>query len=347
MAEPSVSAEPLVTASLYCSGCLDRALAEAALPLRREIGDRPWIWAVRYSRGGEHLKLRIHAAPEREGELRAAVEEACRRFLAVIGPPPADAVRVQRADAPPIDADDGEPEPPPDRSFRFTRYRASQVSLGGEPYLSDPGYRARMAECLARACDMVLAEIAEAGSPLIHARRQRLMLHALLAALSALGLSAPQAARYCAYHRDWLIRAPLLDRGDDEERAQSVLGDLERRGEAAARTVEILRAASGFTGGDGSPAPGGGADPSPWGGAVRRLRDYVGERFDLGDERPDPFAADTFAPVLIKLLHGLANVVGLKALDEAYALHLVLLASSPEAGLYRQIDLVPPPSTAG
>lgn len=338
--------DPVVTGSLYCSGCLDEVLLGVMVPFRealRKLGDEevPYLWCVRYSRGGEHLKVRVHAPPDRENAAREELERMAADFLAAAGPPPEGVERRVRHDAIPIDEEDRTKTGPPDRTFLLTHYQKSPVSLGGEPFLSDDGYRARMTVCLARGCDQVLAAMAGQGQKLSHPHRQRLLFRAVLTGLGALLLPADQAASYLIYHRDWLIRFPLLRQGGNEEQANALLADLDRQADRAEPTLAVLRsAAEPMWKGEAADSAISPLDAA-WGRSLADLREHVATLCREPDSRLDPFAEDpTFNP-LFKAFHGLANQLGLKWLDEAYAYHLLLRAAAPDRSRHQRIVLTP------
>jgi hypothetical protein len=338
--------DPIVTGSLYCSGCLDEVLLGAMVPFRealRELGDGevPYLWCVRYSRGGEHLKVRVHAPPDLESGVRERLERVAADFLAVAGPPPEGVERRIRHDAIPIDEEDRAGTGPPDRTFQLTHYQKSPVSLGGEPFLSDDGYRARMTVCLARGCDQVLSALAGQGQKLSHPQRQRLLFRAVLTGLGALLLPVDQAAGYLTYHRDWLIRFPLLREGGDAEQANAFVADLDRQADRSEPTLAALRGAiEPMWRGEAADA---GLSPldAAWGRGLVDLREHVATLCREPDSRLDPFAEDPAFNPLFKAFHGLANQLGLKWIDEAYAYHLLLRAASPDHSRHHRIALIP------
>src|SRR3712207_6295981 len=102
--------DPIVTGSLYCSGCLDQALLAMAT-LRntlRELGseDVPYLWSMRYARGGEHLKVRVHGPSHVDSLVRETLRDAAEGLLRSVGPLPVGVERRIRPDAIPIDVDD-------------------------------------------------------------------------------------------------------------------------------------------------------------------------------------------------------------------------------------------------
>jgi len=338
--------DPIVTASLYCSGGLDEVLLRAMVPFRQGLAamaDRssPYVWVVRYARGGEHLKVRVHGTPDLAPVVRNLLDRTAADFLQEIGPPPEGLERVIRPTSPPIDEEDRDPEPPPDRSFRWTRYRRSHVSLGGEPWLADDRYCALMTVCLAEATGLVLDALESRGEVLSHGQRQRLLLKALVTGTAALRLPLATAETYLAYHRDWLIRFPLLQRKGTEQEAAEILARLERQAANAGTTVETLRKTLGlrWTGSGGDAAD----DPatSGWRRGLADLYGYLSELRNGQDCPPDPFADDPSFPPLFKVFHSLATQLGLRGIDEAYAHHLLLQAATREPVRWQRIALHP------
>jgi hypothetical protein len=335
--------DPLVSGNLYCSHELDSALLRLAVPLRRRLreaaGDGVGIWVVRYAKRGEHLKVRIHGPREIEEPAREILRRTAEELLGALGPP-RDEPRKVRPDAIAIDQEDRSPDEAPDRSFVFTHYGRSHVSLGGEPWLQDDEYRALMTTCLARACDLLLDVLEprlESGEIPTHGQRQKLLLKALLSGIAALRFPRKKAEAYLAYHRDWLIRFPLRA-GGDEQRAADALAHLDQRTRNATTTVAALgRATAAWTG-----TPPAAAGAEPWPQALADLMDYLARFRDDPEYRLDPFAEDAVFSPLFKVFHGLANQLGLRMLDEAYAHHLLLRSSTRDPTLYRSLALIPP-----
>jgi hypothetical protein len=340
---PEGHPDPIVTANIYCSGRLDDVMLRAMVPFRRGLRaltapQIPYLWLIRYSRGGEHLKVRVHGPQEIEPAVKELLARTVEGCLAAIGPRPQEEARRVRRESIPIDDEDRSPEDPPDRSLLLTHYGISQVSLGGEPFLSQERYRALMTLCLARGCDQVLDTLEGQQEILSHGQRQRTLLKALLSGLAALRFPPEKAEAYLAYHRDWLIRFPLLREGGDEQKAADHLALLERQAEKAAATVSSLRSAvqRSWTGTGASPEGG-----PPWGQALAGLHEYVSRFRDDPDYRLDPFTNDqTFTPIF-KAFHGLGNQLGLRMLDEAYAHHLLLMATAKDPSRYRRLSLSP------
>jgi hypothetical protein len=324
--------DPVVTASIYCSGRLDAVLFHAVAPFWREIRSQDprrlcFLWLMRYSKGGEHLKVRVHGPKSRRPVLRELLEEKVTAFLASL-PEPVDrppAAPPERAPAvdPEDDPDWGDH---PDRALLWTTYRRSPVSLGGPPFLSDDRYAALLTRSLAAGCERIFALKPDAGGALAPPVRRRALLAGLIVGLAALGFDPGKRASYLAYHRDWLLRfeLPMADRcetGAVERLLPGLDGRMARMGESLLSLRRVAEA--GWEGSGGAPDPGEGPDAG-WRRSLADLLEYISPLCLDPDYRLDPFAGDpVFAPVF-KVLHGFANQLGLKRLDEAFAHHVLL-----------------------
>ena len=324
-----VLADPVLTANIYCDRGLDALIQRAITPFRARLRESDpagrWsLWLVRYSRCGEHLKVRVHGPEERRELARRLLEESVREHFAAL-PDAEPAPRVSRPDAPAIDTEDEAAADYPDRTLLWTRYRRSHVNLGPPAFLEDDRYTALFTACLARGADLVLDVLhPEPAGGVPGAARQRGLLRGLFSGLAALGFSADERAAYLAYHRDWLIRFNVA--GPDAE-AEARAG-FDRRVEGMASTVQQLRrvAAAHWEGGAVAAA---GAE-GPWRDALSDLFAYL-VRF-RGDPayRVDPFTDDAAFPPHFKVFHALANHLGVRMLDEAFVHHLVLRAATAE-----------------
>src|SRR5512133_161067 len=133
--------DPLLTANVYCAGRLDDVLLRGVAPFWRGVrAEHPeqqaYLWFVRYLRGGEHLKVRLHAPEAMREALRSSFEAAVRSHLATLatlGSAPAAAAAPRSDGALPIDVEDEGAEAHPDPSFLWTHYQRSAVSFGGGP----------------------------------------------------------------------------------------------------------------------------------------------------------------------------------------------------------------------
>lgn len=314
--------DPVVTASIYADARLDAVLREGLAPFLRamvERGSSVWsAWFVRYARGGEHLKVRLHGPSAESEAVRELLSVNMRRCFESLPVDDAGAARASRPDAPAIDTEDAFAGEHPDRTVRWTEYRRSHVSLGPPPLLDDDGYVARITACLASGSALAITALDAPGTPTA-GMRQRPLLAAIAGGLAALPLDAETRAGYLAYHRDWLLRFLAGAPGREEAGRASLDGQVDRM----AATVGQLRGAltAAWDGGGGT------AEPSGLAGALAELHRYLARfrgnpAFDV-----DPFAADLSFPVLFKVFHGLANQLGLPAREEALLHHLCLRAA--------------------
>lgn len=319
--------DPVLTANLYCAGRLDEIFREILAPLRNEAGAAGYFWTMRYNRGGEHLKIRLHG-PEAWGSVaRGLLEERAERFFASPGDRNGEPARATAASqAPPIDLEDEAPEGPPDRSLLWTHYRRSHISFAGKPLLLDDTYVALASRCLGRACELVLDALGEGLSP---KRRQTPLLQALIGGIAALGFPAELRGAYFAFHRDWLVRFLLVRRDAGPEKATELTARFDLQAQALGPSLESLREVAE----DARSGAGSAGDHDAWQSSLVDLFRYV-SRLPALENPLDPFAADPSFPPLFKVFHGFANQLGLNPLDEAFVHHLLL-------GLTR------PPGTAG
>ena len=318
--------DPLLTANVYCSGLLDGLLAGAILPFRQALRRTPMeerclLWTIRYSRRGEHLKVRLHGDPEDRDALRQLFTEHVESYLETARNAPSETPRTGRSDVPPIDPEDELPGESPDHSLLWTTYRRSHVSLGGSPWLEDDLFVGHATRCLARGCDLVLAAL-EGGSGSSLGARQKLLIKALLSGLGALGLGEPaRAADYLRYHRGWLLRFFL----DEEGKEKQVLEHFGVQAGRMAATIGQMRRITRTQWEQRREVPEGG-----WEGALAGLAGYTGSFQDRVNYQVDPFTTNVTFPPAFKVLHGLANQAGLPPLEEAYVHHLVLTAVQSE-----------------
>jgi hypothetical protein len=339
--------DPVLTANIYFSGQLDRLIEEAVAPFWSALRAAPggaeyFLWLLRYDLLGEHLKIRIHGPAERLGELRE-------RLAAAVGPllEPGTAAAPgggagQRSPAiarwrrPPIDAEDAAKAPPADRQLIFTRYRRSPVSLGDRPFLDDDRYCALLAATLAAGCEEVLSA---AGGPPGDRLGERRQVTLFLLLIAGLALLPGGRGDYLAYHRDWLIRLPLLKLNGSRTQGEEIQGRFETIAVRRAGQREFL---AGLAQGAWQPPDAGAAAATPFTWALAELLAELPRFAALPAARVDPFAAgpaeELVFPVLFKVFHGLANQLGIGRFDEAFAHHLLLRAVEPQnerAGSFR------------
>lgn len=316
---------PILSANLYCSGRLDDALYRAVAPfwkrVRHDVQDG-YVWVVRYARGGEHLKIRLHGPEDLRTRLQEELEESIESYLASLSGLPA-AQRTIIRDQPPIDPEDQTDGEHPDRTLLWTRYRHSPVTLGAETFLNDEKFTARFTRCLGGACELMLDSpiFKEEGIPL--QARQSLILKLAILACSAFGFDPDKRAEYLAYHRDWLVRF-LLTKTDpakaDEAWMIEMLDGKVRNAGSAVETLAGVMEAQDNRGDQEAPSD-----------ANLSLRRALAELFDhvrgfRGNPEYDldPYTRDhAFLPIF-KVLHGFANQAGLAIPHEAYTYHLLL-----------------------
>lgn len=315
--------DPCLTASVYADARLDAVVGRGLAPLLERVNERGSVWSlwfVRYARRGEHLKIRLHGPNAERESVREVVAEIMCSLLGALPAVRADTPRTLRMDAPAIDAEDVPDAVVSDRTFLWTVYRRSPVSLGPASLLSDDGYAARMTAALAAGAVVALGALGSAEPT--PAERQRALLGALAAGLGALPLGADGRAAYLAYHRDWLLRSLAAT----PERRHAARTALDRQAERMGRTVEQLQEAlsAAWTAGPR-------AQPTGFAAALAGLHGYL-DRF-RGDRAhdADPFADEPAFPPLFKAFHGLANQLGLAMGEEALLHHLCLRAADAGA----------------
>lgn len=353
--------DPLVTANLYGAGRVDEIFERCIALLREEMrrldsGGSTYLWTMRYARGGEHLKVRLHGPPALEPELRDALVRAAERFLASLGEPAAPAVSAapegQGAPpiAPPIDPEDEAAEGHPDRSLLLTTYRRSHISLGGGPFLRDDRYVAIVTRALGEGCEMALSTLQAGANGQVPFRvRQTALLKAIIGALAAACWPPDKRVAYLAYHRNWLLRFLLARTRQGAERAAELLAQFARNvasmaGLQAIERVVATQWSTESAQGQGARPPGAAQAPAPgdaWRCQIDDLVRHVPTLADQPDFLVDPFALDPAFPAVFKVLHGLANQLGLTPLNESFTHHLILhVAGGGQAGFENE-----PPAT--
>lgn len=337
---PGIFPDPVLSANVYCSGRLDEVVARLVVPFWQEARGRPgsrgsYLWFMRYARCGEHLKIRLHAPEPEAPRLRELLESAqAEHFLKSAAPPP-DFRRKSTPTAPPVDAEDRAMADYPDRTFLWTAYGRSHLSLGVRPFLDDDGYAALATRCLGAGAEIVLTrfEIGPDGECPFSVQRE-IWREALLNGLLAAPFSARDRALYLLYHRDCLLRYLRKRKGwvEGTSAMAQVLAQLDRQKgrqelqeELASATAEAAK----------------GAEAGAWKEALRALADYVSPLLEDPAYHVDPFADHPAFPVFFKIFHGVANQIGLDATNEAFLYHS-LIGVTGEADLrVRPVRLKP------
>lgn len=335
--------DPLLTASVYCAGSLDKAIFQAVRPFWREFrAEEPeltcYLWLVRYGKGGEHLKVRIHGSEQLLSRLRSPLEEKISAFLDSLTEPAS--LAGEWGHAPPIDAEDRVDTDHPDRTFLWTTYRRSHVSLAGEPLLSDDQYAWRLTRCLAEASEIVLSLEPGEDGRLPDKVRRNTLLKASIAGLAAVDLPLQQRIEYLSYHRDWLLRfvrprtrESAID--PTEHLLKSFEAHVGRMGSSLHLLQKSIQAAwSSWNEGRETPSRPNDLVAS-WQRALAELLEHIAPVRSDSAYCVDPFAGDVaFAPIF-KVLHGFANQLGLDIANEALIYHTLLRAASPRLALER------------
>lgn len=328
-------ADPILSASLLAPDALDRALVEVVHPLLEDLatldGDgRTYLWVMRYGKGGQHLKLRVHGPRELAERLRDALAERAEAWLRDNPPSPETEPNPAAQAAPSVDPEDDEPW---DGGLRWTTYRRNYVNLAGPPFLDDDRYASLATECLGRGCAQAIPALRLGPDGRVPGpMRQQILLRLLIPGLGSLAFEARRRLDYLAYHRDWLIRF-CLPPGSGEEQVAMVRGRLDQQLARMAPAVAQIRTAIESLWGEGAGSVAEGAEDQaadPWCDALRQLRLHTEElgrdpRFHIDPQTDDP----VFAP-LFKTFHGMGNVVGIPPLEEAFTHHLLLHAAGAE-----------------
>jgi hypothetical protein len=347
--------DPLVTANIYAAGRLDETLQRCVALLRDEVqrldpDGSSYLWTMRYARRGEHLKVRLHGPPTLESRLREALVASAEQFLASLDGPAAAAATAapKEQTIPPMDLEDEALEAHPDRSLLLTRYRRSQISLGGGVFLRDDRHVAIVTCALAQGCEATLSVLQTDAEGQVPFRvRQTALLKAVIGALAAACWPPDKRVAYLAYHRNWLLRFLLSRSRQGAERAEKLLAQYAQNVARMPGLQAIERVANAQWSTDS--AHGQGDDSAtqtpgdPWRRTIGDLVRYVPSLTDQPDSIVDPFAADPAFPSVFKVLHGLANQLGLTPLNESFAHHLILhVAGGGDAGFEIEPPTAPP-----
>lgn len=320
--------DPVVTANLYCEGLQDQAVHHVLAPLASRIhahGPDHRLWFVRYAKGGEHLKVRLHGPETSVPVLCDLLAGITEEFLATLPARLGDTERTDERHLPPIDEEDAARKLHPDRSLLWTVYRRSFISLGGKPFLDDDRYVSLVTSCLGRGCEVIL-DSCQPGPERrsLPKSRQPILLKLIIGALAAPTFPADARVAYLGYHRDWLVRAMTERANVDSRKQEALLGQFDQQAEKMGSALDPLReVVAARWSADGGVYEPEGIDAA-WQRSVGALVEYASQFQDDPDYRLDPFATQvSFSPVF-KVLHGISNQVGLNMLNEALTYHLLL-----------------------
>src|SRR4051794_33197640 len=237
----------ILSANVYCDRRFHDLLRHVVVPLRQEVerlgGADTLLWFWRYSRCGQHIKLRMHTSDE-EGwpALRGRLTDLAESFFATLpdaGAGEEPAPRISAPRLPPLDVEDERDEDYPDRSILWTRFRPSPRTVGSEKYLTDDRLLSLFYRCMGENSALVLAEVAAAdGEPALKARQSQL-LRTLAGSFFTLDLSPEEQRAYLGFHRDWLLRY-LLSQSPPETTAEETVERLNQRLDGMEATVSAL-----------------------------------------------------------------------------------------------------------
>lgn len=320
--------DPVLTASIYSSDHIDDLVRRAISPFYAEISEsgRWLLWMVRYNRCGRHLKVRLHGPQEERAQVQGLLDGALTAYFADPPPPPKSSLPRTKRKSLPIDVEDERDEDYPDGTVLWTQYRRSPVTLGPCAMLvGDDQYAVRFTACMTSGAAIVLDALSEEISG---SKRLKVLLSALAAATTAVGFSDDERDAYHAYHRDWLLRTML----DDEQRDKEVRAQFDARVASMEPVVDQVRANL-ARGRDGLPPDNARAAclEDGWRAALGEFFTFVAPFRGRAEYVADPFSEDPVFPALFKVLHGLANQLGVDMLNEALLHHVLLyaLATSP------------------
>lgn len=347
---PLAGADPAASANIYCSGQLDELIAEVVLPSWRDFekqyerdaaAEYSFLWILRYSRCGEHLKLRWHGQAHLADGWRALVASHWDAFRERLAADPGLESRKVILTTPPIDHEDQATAAHPDRSLLWTNYRRSHVSLGYYPYLNDDGYVSGLVFSLGRSTEILLDALeSKAGIVVDYRFRQTLFIKSLLTVLAALPLGEDGRTSFLHYQRDVLLRDYRKKKQRDQQQLEFLLGkfdaQLSQSGPAGQKWTDQARE---FW--RGGPEPVWMAPYQSWARSIRGLHDYVNPICWDIEHHIDPFAESPVFPALFKAVHGFSNQLGLKPLDEAFAYHFILYFLARHGHPVRPVQLRP------
>ena len=304
---------PMISASIYCHGCIDTLLSEVILPFwkaTKAFCPQSSLWVSRYARGGQHLKVRLYLPREEHNKAMKILESLVEMFFSRLSAPAGDG-RDAAAYLPPIDPEDYAEGLRPDRNLVWTRYRYLPEQVGAEPLSSAIGFETAFVRCRAASTEVMLCWLDDLGHGGIAMRkRMALALQLFLVATLAVHSRVEARIRYLTFQRDWLLRV-IPDR-------EQVLALLERKVEALVSQRENLNLLV--------------ADRAPndgvFGSWSRAVSDFV--RFCLRQtgrqdlvEVDGGGSQDPICFAISRLIHNAINPIGIGILNEAYLCHLL------------------------
>lgn len=345
------TADPCVSANLYLSGNLDAVVRSVLLPawstFRKAAaggeGEKAFVWILRYSRGGEHLKVRWHGPGSSSDVWKRILEDAWNLYLEKF-PPSESADREVSLTATPIDLEDQTATAYADRTLLWTSYRRSHVSLGYRPYVDDEEFVRRLVASLGCSTEILLASLqGDEGKPAGKAdfqARQNLFIRAVASALAGLPFTDSKRSTFLLYQRDILLRLHRRRKNVKgyflnlvlERFTQRIL-QIEQGGRRLSdQALQYWRQ---------GPAPSWSAPHLAWAQSIAWLHRHVAAVCGDLEHQIDPFAESADFPPLFKAFHGFANQLGLQTLDEAFVYHFLLHFTADDAHRSNPVQLRP------
>jgi hypothetical protein len=314
----------LISVNLYAAGRLDWVIDQFVVPFWHAVeasglDQYCYLWILRYSRCGEHLKLRLHGPEPLHILLQGLLNEAADAYFAgwsSLEKGPGQAAQRLKP-TPPLDVEDQESNDYPDGTFLYTHYQRSPIILGAPPLMQDDHYITLFTNALSRACILVLSrfQLAKNGR-MLHRKRQALLLHITAVGLSVAFPDFQELERYVIYHRDWLVRAPVLAARGRINKAEEIFDRYDAEAlqlgssylETIRKLLEIKEESLS-------------TQESSWQRALWALYLHLQSMRCLD---PDPFVEGALYPSLFKVFHGVANQLGVTPLNEGLVWHLLL-----------------------
>ena len=319
---PTYSTCPLVSANLYASGFLEAGINKVIRPIADQAQAMGgFVWIMRYHKRGEHLKIRIHADERYRTALRDLLSRVSTDFLRELAnvPEPVGGRKIGLSKLPSIDREDEIQEVAPDRSLLLTTWRRCHVPFADNPWLKDDDYISLACHSYGAGCGLYIDRFSPLGAT---PEALTLLARCIIAITPDFGMSELELQSYHAYHRDWLLRFFLRD--SQQNITRNKFEDALRQNSALTRGFRWLTSSERSL-----PAN------AEWIRSAAELLAYVRK---ASSESPaydiDPFASRHDFPPLFKLLHALANQMGVAPLKEAYVHHLLMHGISRVRELY-------------
>lgn len=324
-----------LSANVYCDRHFNDLLRHVVAPLSRELDalgePGALLWFSRFSRRGQHVKLRLHTPDETNWpSLKSRITVLAESFFATLPAGEADAPpRISTPRLPPIDQEDELDGDYPDRSVLWTRFRPSPRTVGTEKYLNDHRLLNLFYRCMAANTELVLAEELTAGEEPSLKAKQSQLLRTVIAGLFPLDLSPQEQTSYLAFHRDWLLRH-LLSQSPPQTTAEETLERLDQKLAGMDATVAGLSSVIAGQLSSETEEDLEDSEEDELEGLRTALRDFFAHvrgfrgrpEYDL-----DPYTSDYAFLPLFKVLHGWANQVGVPIINELYTYQLLLRAA--------------------